>query len=447
MPARRLQRFASSVDHRPMNLISRVFIGVGIVFLTLASGTTARPVVGHAGLRDRAPAKPSGLTVVSRTNSSLRISWRASAPGVSYGVYLGTKRVASTTATTYTLTRLKCATSYRIGVDAVRAANKRSARAWVSATRLACPSPPPPSSSSVGCFAAPGACGYPDPAYGNVGVPAGTTLRPSGSITVSADGTVIDGLDVAGTIEVKARNVTIKNTRVTPTGSGCGPANTCGNYAILVTCACSVTISHVELTANAPTTVEHAIRNASGGTINVDHVYQHGNIDALCICGNGSISDSYSIIHLAISTDHLENIYLDDASLSIVHNTLLNQAPQTANIFGNTNNGSDGPCENHLTIDGNLLAGGGWNIYPCAHATSVGSSSSQITNNRFARCKTPQSQRGGGTWLCTGGPDSSGYYPNGGSFGYLASAYCKTSAAHTWSGNVWDDNNATVNCR
>ena len=34
--------------------------------------------------------------------------------------------------------------------------------------------------------------------------------------------------------------------------------------------------------------------------------------------------DSHSTIHLAISLDHLENIYLDDATVSIVHNTFIN---------------------------------------------------------------------------------------------------------------------------
>ena len=242
------------------------------------------------------------------------------------------------------------------------------------------------------------------------------------------------------------RDVTIKNTRVTVIGAGCGPTNTCGNFAIRVACACTVTISNVELTANPPTTVEHGIRNANGGTINVDHVYQHGNIDALCWCGNGSISDSYSTIHLAITLDHLENIYLDDATLRIVHNTLLNQAPQTANIFGNTHNGTGRRLREPPDHRQESLGRRRLQLYPCAHGTSVGSSSSQITNNRFTRCKTPEYQGGGGTWLCTGGPDSFGYYPRGGSFGYLASAYCRTSAAHTWSGNVWDDNNATINC-
>ena len=48
---------------------------------------------------------------------------------------------------------------------------------------------------------------------GNVGVPAGTTLTPSGSITVSTPGNVISGLNVTGEIDVNANNVTIRNTR------------------------------------------------------------------------------------------------------------------------------------------------------------------------------------------------------------------------------------------
>ena len=54
----------------------------------------------------------------------------------------------------------------------------------------------------------------------------------------------------------------------------------------------------------------------------------------------------------------------------------------------------------------------------------------------------PSSAGRRGTWLCTSGSDSYGYYPRGGSFGYLAAAYC-SAAGQTWIGNVWDDNNAT----
>jgi len=49
----------------------------------------------------------------------------------------------------------------------------------------------------------------------SAGVPDGTELTPSGRIVVTEDDTVIDRMDVAGPIYVKADNVRITNTRVT----------------------------------------------------------------------------------------------------------------------------------------------------------------------------------------------------------------------------------------
>ena len=294
-----------------------------------------------------------------------------------------------------------------------------------------------PSWGASNCFASPGSCGYPDPAFHNVGVPTGTTLTPSGSLSITTAGTVIDSKDITGNIEINANNVTIKNSRITVTGGGCGTQDSCGNSAIHVGGPYDVTISNVELTTDANTTVEHAIRNANGGTIHVDHVYQHGNIDSLCNCGNATVQDSYSIIHLAMVNDHLENTYSDGTTLTVDHNTLLNTVGQTANIFANTNNGSGGACSNQLTINNNLLAGGGYSIYPCGNASSAGSSSAKITNNRFARCGGGQEVQGsGGTWVCSGGADSHGYFPRSGSFGVAA----YTFSNQTWTGNFWDDN-------
>ena len=171
-----------------------------------------------------------------------------------------------------------------------------------------------------------------------------------------------------------------------------------------MTGAYTVTISHVEMTSSVG--VEHGIRNSHGGTINVDHAYQHGNIDALCWCGNASIKDSYSTIHLAIANDHLENTYSDGHTLKVDHSTFLNSVGQTANIFANVNNGSGGACSNKLTITNNLLAGGGYSIYPCGNASSAGSSSVTITGNRFARCGSgAEVSGGGGSWRCPGGAD------------------------------------------
>ncbi len=68
----------------------------------------------------------------------------------------------------------------------------------------------------VSASSASGASYYGDgrPDKSDTGVPHGTKLRRSGSITVTQDGAVIEGLDVDGTITVKADNVTIRNTRV-----------------------------------------------------------------------------------------------------------------------------------------------------------------------------------------------------------------------------------------
>ena len=236
---------------------------------------------------------------------------------------------------------------------------------------------------------------------------------------------------------VSGDNVTIRNSRITVNGAGCGPSHTCGNAAIYLSGPFTVHVFNVELTAAAPTTVEHGIRNAAGGTLDLDKVYQHGTIDALCFCGNATIKNSYSKISMSIVGDHLENVYTDDATLVATHNTLLNDRPQTANVFANTNNASDAPCKNHLTISNNLLAGGGFTIYACAHGTSVGSSSVNITGTGSARCGGgAEVQGGGGTWVCPHGAGtrlvtsqmaarserSASWYPN-----------------TVWTGNVWDD--------
>lgn len=49
----------------------------------------------------------------------------------------------------------------------------------------------------------------------SAGVPSGTVLKASGSITITKPGTVIDARNVTGSIAVKANNVTIKRTKVT----------------------------------------------------------------------------------------------------------------------------------------------------------------------------------------------------------------------------------------
>ena len=83
-------------------------------------------------------------------------------------------------------------------------------------------------------------------------------------------------------------------------------------------------------------------------------------------------------------------------------------------------------------------------ILPCGHASSVGSSTATIKNNRFARClgASEEYPRGSGGAICTGVPlntaGKGGYYPDGGYYARDASVY--TGTGWVWEGNFWDNN-------
>lgn len=68
------------------------------------------------------------------------------------------------------------------------------------------------------------------PNASNTGVPAGTSLTPSGSIDVTVDGTVIDSLEITGCITVHANNVTIKNSRLKVSSCAGYETNAIYNY-------------------------------------------------------------------------------------------------------------------------------------------------------------------------------------------------------------------------
>lgn len=286
------------------------------------------------------------------------------------------------------------------------------------------------------CFSAPSTCGYPDAT--NTGVPEGTNLTSSGSITASTPGQVINGKDVKGTITIAANNVTVQNTRVTVDSGSCGSKTACGNYEIKINDGVTgAIIQDSELTAAPGITCEHDIRNL-GSQLQIIRSYLHGCDSNLYSVGSATMTDTYGLAKLDISSDHVENIYFDDSSFTINHSTLFNPVEQTATIFGNSNGGTDGPCSNQLKVTNNLLAGGGYVIYPCGHGTSAGSSKAVITGNHFARCLTQDVEEpDGGNHVCKGGFDSHGYYPNGGSYGVAADYYDKVT---TWSDNVWDNN-------
>jgi hypothetical protein len=298
------------------------------------------------------------------------------------------------------------------------------------------PSTPVTANGTTNCFASPHSCGFPDST--NSGVPAGTALTASGSLNVTTAGAVISGKNVTGTINVLANNVTIENTKVTQ-NTTCGTVSTCGNYAIRINEGVNGTIiRHVETASVPGDTCEHDIRN-TGGTLTIESAYLHACDSNVYAVGPTTLKNSYGLGALAISEDHVENIYFNETSFTAIHDTLLNPIEQTAVIFGNSGGGTDVTnCSNKLTLLESLIAGGGYTIYPCAHAAQAGTSSFRAEGNHFARCVSAEGYNAdGGTHPCTGGSDSSGYYPKSGSYGMATNYF---SAVTTWRNNVWDNN-------
>jgi hypothetical protein len=120
--------------------------------------------------------------------------------------------------------------------------------------------------------------------------------------------------------------------------------------------------------------------------------------------------------------DHVE-AYLNggEGSPSILqHNTILNPVEQTAAIsFFNDFGGIA-----HVTVQDNLLAGGGYVMYGGAkNGTGNVTGPVLVRGNRIAR----------------GNRDSRGYFPRGGEYGVWAEF---NRAVTTSCGNVWDDNSS-----
>ena len=95
------------------------------------------------------PSAPTNLAASGATQTSLNLSWSASADNLGvagYHVFASNTSVGSTGATSYTFNNLTCGTIYTLGVEAYDAAGNVSARSTLTAGTTACSAsttPPP----------------------------------------------------------------------------------------------------------------------------------------------------------------------------------------------------------------------------------------------------------------------------------------------------------------
>ncbi len=244
--------------------------------------------------------------------------------------------------------------------------------------------PPTPTSSSV-----PPA--WPDAS--STGVPPGVSLTPfNGVYTVSTDGTVVSGLAIAGTIEVRANNVTIKN--VAATDGGYWVIHLNPGYGGLL-------VEDSDISGGA----RRGIYNEGNG-MTVLRCNVHGVGNGIALGGNALAQDNYV---------HDAEITTDSASGSTIrHNTVM------AGPSGNGAIGiycSVGPPTDIL-VDDNLAAGGGWVFR--GGGQCGGTSDIRFTNNHVSRV----------------------YYARGGFYG-PDTDFNPNDPGNVWSSNVWDGTTTT----
>lgn len=207
--------------------------------------------------------------------------------------------------------------------------------------------------------------GYPDET--NTGVPVGTSLTSSGSITVTTNSAVIEDLDIAGQIIVQANNVTIRNCRITS-----------GDYYPIDYSGTGLLVEDCEITGTSYTVTaclsfdNYTIRrcNLSGGA------------DGLKANANVLIEDCF-IHDLAIGPEtHNDGTQTTGGSnVTIRHNTY--RLGDISGVNACLQIGNEGGTNSDWLVKDNLFDGGGWIIN--ASSVPANNPNFEFTNNRFTR--------------------------------------------------------------
>jgi parallel beta helix pectate lyase-like protein len=273
------------------------------------------------------------------------------------------------------------------------------------------------------CSASPSSCNYPDAT--NTGVPAGTTLKSVPSqvssgpgwsyntttkaVIVNVNGTVLSDLYIPGNLTIAANNVTVKDVQVVTGGAfGIGLTHTTG-----VTIENS-TISGLNLTTGR---VDVAISDVYGDSTGM--VVKDDNISMARIgvqLETGVVEGNYIHDPGYIAGDHTDgivNMTAGTAPLTIEDNTIFINLSQTSAISLDVAS-ANGVTVGNKTVEGNFLAGGGYDIYAGADLGTT-TSNILIENNRFGQQ----------------------YYAKSGQFGPDA-YFSSTGTGNVWSGNIWD---------
>ena len=217
---------------------------------------------------------------------------------------------------------------------------------------------------------APAPPGWPDAS--NTGVPAGTTLTPSGDITITTESAVISGLDIKGTVSINADNVTLQNSKVTASGWFVVKIASGVKGAVIQNCEINGT--------GANNDGQHGILGQ--GTFLRNNIYNVENGITLQE-SNTTIRDNYIHGLKASGSPHYDGIQIDGgvSNVTISHNTVINDYNQTSAVMIDN---YFGPISN-IIVNNNRLVGGGYTVYDSAQFNSNPIAGVSITNNRLGK--------------------------------------------------------------
>lgn len=230
------------------------------------------------------------------------------------------------------------------------------------------PSVPAPSSSAnmTNCESDPGKCGYPNKS--NTGVPSGITLTNyTGPLQIKTAGTVIEGKNVQGCLDIEAPGVIVRKSKIT-----------CNSYYGILTRESAANgnrllVEDVEIACGGNTT------GVAGSNIDVRRAYVHDCENGFSLDKNVTVEDSFVPNAVEVNGGHGDAMQFAAPVSNIVvrHNTLF--AHNTTAAVNWT--GTDQTV--NMLVENNLLAGGAYTIY-CPRGT-VPANSFRVLNNRFGK--------------------------------------------------------------
>lgn len=204
-------------------------------------------------------------------------------------------------------------------------------------------------------------------------LPTGATINRFGDVVVGTPGVVLSGLDINGAVYINASNVTVLNSKVTAAG----------DYVIKVAPGVTGTIIQNTTIDGTASSREGSKGIAGSGTFIANNISSVE--DGIFLLGDHNTLIQGNYIHAlkATGSPHYDGIQIEGnvSNVIIRHNTVINDYGQTSalmidNYFG--------PISD-ITVDNNLLVGGGYTIYVDGQFKGGPISGVSITNNRMGK--------------------------------------------------------------